>query len=363
MTSEAVAPPKPLGLPERVIEFLVREGASRARPIRSTPLEGDASDRKYTRLTLEGSGEDGRSYVLMELSSRWVPQGSQRELPFVDIARHLLEKRIPVPRVFVDASDEGFVLLEDVGCVTLEAHLRRESLSEQRSRYGYAIETLVRMQAEGSRASSRPCHALTYSFDTQTFFRELCFFREHALEGLCGQSLAAEVRTDLDAHFWLLCEEISGYPKVFTHRDYHSRNLMVQTDRLVLLDFQDARLGPITYDLASLLRDSYVRLDAGEQEAGIARYRDLARQAGLPCPDSEAFRRAFSRTALQRNLKAIGTFAYQAVVKRVDRYLPYIPNTVGSVLYALEQDRELRAFRRLLGPCMERLSLPFERCI
>jgi hypothetical protein len=289
----------------------------------------------------------------MELSSRWVPQGPQGELPFVNIARHLLERGIPVPRVFVDASDEGFVLLEDVGDVTLEAHLKRESPSERTSRYGCAIETLVRMQTEGSRASSRPCHALTYSFEPQTFFRELCFFREHALEGLWGRSLSTEKRTELDTHFRLLCEEISGYPRVFTHRDYHSRNLMVQADRLVLLDFQDARLGPITYDLASLLRDSYVRLDPGEQEVGIARYRELARKAGLPCPDDGAFRRAFSRTALQRNLKAIGTFAYQAVVKGVDRYLPYIPNTVGSILSVFEQDAELRGFRRLLQPYLE----------
>jgi aminoglycoside/choline kinase family phosphotransferase len=307
-------------------------------------------------LIVEGRGEgDQGSYVLMQLSSPWVPQGSRRELPFVNVARHLREKGIPVPRVFFDASEEGFVLLEDVGNVTLESHLERESLRERRRRYESAVEILVRMQSEGSRASSRPCYALSYSFDAETFFRELCFFREHALEGLWGHAISTDARTELDEHFQRLCTEIAGYPKVFTHRDYHARNLMVQADRMTLLDFQDARLGPITYDLASLLRDSYVCLALEEQEALIGHYRELAQRAGLVCPDPDEFQRAFLRTGLQRNLKAIGTFAYQAVVKGVDRYLPSIPNTVDSIRSALEKDAELAPFQQALEPYVEGL--------
>ena len=345
-----------LGLPEGLIDFLIRQGPSGATPVRTVPLEGDASDRKYVRLIMEGRGQgDQGSYVLMQLSSPWVPQASRRDLPFVNVARHLSEKGIPVPRVFFDASEEGFVLLEDVGNVTLESHLERESLRERRRRYESAVEILVRMQREASTASSRPCYALDYSFDAETFFRELCFFREHALEGLWGHVLSTDGRTELDEHFLRLCKEIAGYPKVFTHRDYHARNLMVQADRLTLLDFQDARLGPITYDLASLLRDSYVCLSPEEQEALIGHYRELAQRAGLACPDPDEFQRAFLRTGLQRNLKAIGTFAYQAVVKGVDRYLPSIPNTVDSVRSALEQDAELAPFKQALQPYVEGL--------
>ena len=345
-----------LGLPEGLIDFLTRQGPSGANPVRAIHLEGDASDRKYVRLIVEGRGEgDQGSYVLMQLSSPWVPQGSRRELPFVNVARHLSEKGIPVPRVFFDASEEGFVLLEDVGNVTLESHLKRESLRERRRRYESAVEILVRMQSEGSRASSRPCYALSYSFDAETFFRELCFFREHALEGLWGHAISTEAGTELEEHFRRLCTEIAEYPKVFTHRDYHARNLMVQADRLTLLDFQDARLGPITYDLASLLRDSYVCLALEEQDALIGHYRELAQRAGLACPDPDEFQRAFLRTGLQRNLKAIGTFAYQAVVKGVDRYLPSIPNTVESIRSVLEKDAELSPFKKALQPYVEGL--------
>jgi aminoglycoside/choline kinase family phosphotransferase len=291
----------------------------------------------------------------MQLSSPWVPEGSRRELPFVNIARHLSEKGIPVPRVFFDASEQGFVLLEDVGNVTLERDLERASLRERRRRYESAVEILVRMQSEASTGSCRPCYALSYSFDAETFFRELCFFREHALEGLWGHVLSTDGRRELDEHFQRLCAEIAGYPKVFTHRDYHARNLMVQADRMTLLDFQDARLGPITYDLASLLRDSYVCLALEEQEVLIGHYRELARRAGLDCPDPDEFQRAFLRTGLQRNMKAIGTFAYQAVVKGVDRYLPSIPYTVDSIRSALEKDAELAPFQQALQPYVEGL--------
>ena len=345
-----------MGLPGRIIDFLILQRSLDAGPVRAIPLEGDASDRRYLRLSMEARGEEvPGSYVLMQLSSPWVPQGSRGELPFVNIARHLTEKGIPVPRIFLDASEEGFVLLEDVGNVTLESHLEGESAQERRKRYEDAIEILVRMQSEGSTASSQPCYALSYSFDAETFFQELCFFRDHALEGLWGHELPSERRTELEGHFRRLCAEIAEYPKVFTHRDYHARNLMVRADRLAVLDFQDARLGPITYDLASLLRDSYVCLPSEEQEYLTEHYRELARRAGLFSPGRDEFRRALLRTGLQRNLKAIGTFAYQAVVKGVDRYLSSIPNTVDSVRSVFESDEELAPFKHALQPYLEGL--------
>ncbi len=343
-------------LPERVLDFLVGKGSSATGRIRTLPLEGDASDRRYFRLVREGSpGRQPDSCVLMKLASPWKPESGRRELPFVNIARHMREKGIPVPRIFVDASEQGFVLLEDVGSETLEQTLEKASAGVRRRCYEHAVELLVRMQSKATRASRRPCVALAYSFDTETFFKELCFFREHALEGLWGRRISAEEREELEGHFRKLCEEIIQFPQVFTHRDYHARNLMVQADRLRVLDFQDARLGPITYDLASLLRDSYVFLRFEEQEALIATYRALARRAGLTVLEEEAFRKAFLRTGLQRNLKAIGTFAYQAVVKGRERYLVYIPNTVNSIRFVFENDPGLAPFERALHPYLQGL--------
>ncbi len=345
-----------LGLPAAVVRFLLRQESVAVGSIRVQPLEGDASDRNYLRLTMEGRGGGKRfSYVLMELSSPWLPRGSKPELPFVNIARHLKEKGVPVPEVFVDASQEGCVLLEDVGGRTLETCLETDTAEARRRRYECAIEILVRMQSEGSRPSSRPCQALSYSFDAETFFKELRFFRQYALEGLWGHALSEVAGKELDEHFRRLCAEIAEYPKVFTHRDYHSRNLVVQGDRLAVLDFQDARLGPVTYDLASLLRDSYVFLASEEQQALLTAYRELARRAGLAIAGPDEFEQAFRRTALQRNLKAIGTFAYQAVVKGTNRYLSSIPNTLRSVRDVLEMDTEMASFRSYLQSLVEGL--------
>ncbi len=314
-----------------------------------SPLEGDASDRKYIRLLVESPrGCSPDPYVLMQLASPWSPDTPGTELPFVNVARHLAAKGIPVPRICEDASEKGFVLLEDVGDMTLQGYLQECSAEEKQRCYREAVEILVQMQLEASQASDRPCVALTYAFNAETFFGELCFFYEHALEGLWGHRISGSHARELDEHFWNLCEEISDYPQSFTHRDYHSRNLMVHAGRLVVLDFQDARMGPDTYDLASLVRDSYVSLNPEEQQALLDYYRERRTAAGMPVAAMDEFNDTYGRTGIQRSLKAIGTFAYQAVVKGVDRYLPCIPSTVASVRAALEKDPELNSFGRIL---------------
>ena len=195
-------------LPDAVLQYLAKKATSDSRRFRILALEGDASDRSYFRLAIEGSGKGGpNTFVIMKLADPWEPKGDRRELPFVNIARHLREKGIPVPEVFVDASEQGFVLLEDVGSLTLEDALHGESAAQRKRRYERAIDLLVRMQREASTASRGPCYALTYAFDTETFFRELCFFREHAIEGLWGHRLSAGDREGLEAPFRGLCEE------------------------------------------------------------------------------------------------------------------------------------------------------------
>ena len=346
----------PFILPESVVNFLQETFPGDMEIMNCLPLEGDASDRAYFRLSVKPAGsKQPQSFILMQLANPWIPDNFSGELPFVNIARHLAEKGIAVPGVLVDAADMGMILLEDVGDVTLENYLQQCSPKERKRSYQQALEILVRLQKEASSISGRPCHALSYAFDARTFFRELCFFREHALEGLWGHRIPEAHGQEMEAHFWNLCQNICDYPQVFTHRDYHARNLMVQSGRLVVLDFQDARLGPVTYDLVSLLRDSYVNLEQEEQQALITYYRKQCRATGVLLPDRETFQAAFNRTGLQRNLKAIGTFAYQAVVKKVDRYLPVIPNTVASIRLALESDPELTPLGHLLQMYMKGL--------
>lgn len=330
--------------------------ASWMHPGQVLPLEGDASDRKYYRILPE-SDASGRvsSLILMKLSAPWSPSAGREELPFVNIARHLAEKGLPVPAIVLDASSDGFLLLEDAGTVTLQRYLSSCTDAERRRVYRAALDLLVKMQREASEPSSRPCYAHGYAFDVATFVQELRFFLEHAVEGLWNRKLSGEDRQELEACFEEICQQALVSEKVFTHRDYHSRNLMIQRDRLVMLDFQDARMGPWPYDLASLVLDSYVALDPKEQEALLNHFWHACRRAGMERGSPESFRKALLVTGLQRNLKAIGTFAYQARVKGVDRYLPYVSGTVRSVRRALDRLPEYGRLRRLLEACVEGL--------
>ena len=157
--------------------------------------------------------------------------------------------------------------------------------------------------------------------------------------------------------FNAMAEYLADQPKVFTHRDYHSRNLMVHGDQLGVIDFQDALLGPATYDLASLLRDSYMALDDAFIDEMILRYRegmcaelDLATQDDMLLTDPVAFRRLFDWTSIQRNLKAAGRFVYIDQVKGNPKFLSDIPRTLGYVRRNLERYPELEPLRLALTP-------------
>ncbi len=340
---------QPLSLPNKINDFLLQTIPVGSKIRQCLPLAGDASDRKYFRVLLESSpANEQDSYILMQLESPWRPEGGKKELPFINIAKHLVDKGLTVPIVYRDASEIGFILLEDVGDITFQDYLQYCSPNEQMNGYRQAVEMLVQMQKRASENSGSPCYALTYAFDTETFFNELCFFYKHALEGLWRHKISVVERKKLESYFWDLCREIITYPQVFTHRDYHSRNLMIQGERMVILDFQDARMGPFPYDLVSLVRDSYVCLGPDEQDEIVAYYREMAVRENICFLNPAEFRRAFNRTALQRNLKAIGTFAYQTRVKGTNRYLDSIPNTVKSIHLALESDRDLAPLKQTL---------------
>ncbi len=148
-----------------------------------------------------------------------------------------------------------------------------------------------------------------------------------------------------------IVDELAAEPRVLCHRDYHSRNLMLHEGRLYVIDFQDARMGPDTYDLVSLLRDSYV--DLGEQVVNdlIAYFLALK---GIPAEES-AFRTRFDIMALQRNLKALGTFGYQTTTRGNPVYIQYIPRTIRYVRDNLEKYPRFGRLRELLSAHVDEL--------
>ncbi len=162
------------------------------------------------------------------------------------------------------------------------------------------------------------------AFDRDRLTWELDFFVKHFLEGYRGVALDGAERDALRDEWQILAGELADEPRVLCHRDYHSRNLMVHDGRLCIIDFQDARMGPDTYDLASLLRDSYVDLPPDAVDDHIEFF--LSRQGRAR--ERAEFRRRFDVMALQRNLKALGTFGYQAAVRHNPVYIQYIPRTL-----------------------------------
>jgi len=301
-------------------------------------LTGDASDRRYFRVS---AGQ--AQAVVMQLAE----PAPRCETDFARMQKFLSGLALRVPALYWDDIENGLLFLEDVGDVTLEEAGRR-SPQERRRYYRKAVELLVALQARATAHVGPGCPANALRFDVEKLMWEFDFMVEHYIVGLCRRALSAADRRELRAAFLPVAEHLAGIAPCLAHRDYHSRNLMLHDGELVMLDFQDARMGPPQYDLASLLRDSYVVLADRESEELMVHYL-AAWQAATGRPhDEERFRIGFDEMALQRNLKAVGTFAYQSVVKKNPRYLESIEPTLAYVRRVLAARPGLSQVGRVL---------------
>src|SRR6185436_10806649 len=249
------------------------------------------------------------------------------KLPFVNVARLFARMPVPIPTVLGHADDLGVLALADLGDVTLQAHLGAASAAEHAALYRQAVALIATLQRRGAELSSPQYLSYGIAFDVEKLTWELDFFIKHFIEAYRGVMIAPDTRAELRREFAALVDVLAGEPRVLCHRDYHSRNLMLHDGRLYLIDFQDARMGPDTYDLVSLLRDSYVDLPEATVSELIAYFLALKGQTGT----EHAFRARFDLMALQRNLKALGTFGYQTTARRNPVYIQYIPRTLRSV--------------------------------
>ncbi len=325
---------------ERIDGYLERSGLATRTP-RVVPLTGDASDRRYFRVL----APDTPSIVLALYSAAF----DVRSLPFVNVASLLAKMPVPIPEVLGHADDLGVLALQDLGDVTLQAHLGAASPAEHAALYRQAVALIAALQRRGADLASPEYLPYGIAFDVEKLSWELDFFTKHFLEAYRGVTLSAEQRDALRGEFAGLVHELASEPRVLCHRDYHSRNLMLHEAQLYIIDFQDARLGPDTYDLVSLLRDSYVDLPEQTVEDLIAYFLALKGQTG----NEREFRRRFDLMALQRNLKALGTFGYQTTARRNPVYIQYIPRTLKYVRDNLAQQPRFARMRELLAAYVE----------
>jgi aminoglycoside/choline kinase family phosphotransferase len=325
---------------QRIDTYLGREGVAAQNP-RVVPLTGDASDRRYYRVLTAG-----RAPFVHALYAQPFDVAT---LPFVSVARLLEQMPVPIPRVLGHADDIGVLALEDLGDVTLQAHLGASSPSQHAALYREAVSLIAIMQRRGADLASAEHPPYRIAFDAEKLMWEMDFFTKHFLEAYRGVLLDPAARTALHEELTAFILELAAEPRVLCHRDYHSRNLMLHEDRLCIIDFQDARMGPDTYDLASLLRDSYV--DLPEQTVGelIAYFLALQGKAS----QERAFRDRFDSMALQRNLKALGTFGYQTTARRNPVYIQYIPRTLRYVRDNMARQPRFARLRELLAAHVE----------
>ena len=327
----------------RIDQFLADPG-HRHRSATIVPLTGDASDRQYFRIL-------PRNAPSLVLAVHPGPIAFDT-LPFVNVARLLTTMPVPVPRILAHSDALGIIALEDLGDVTLQAHVGTASPEDHAALYRQAVTFVNTIQRRGRELASPEYVPYGIAFDVEKLVWELRFFTTHFLEAYRGARLTDSVRTALAHEYASIADGLASDPPVLCHRDYHSRNLMLHEGRLHIIDFQDARMGPDTYDLASLLRDSYVDIDDQQVDALITYF--LAQRAAHDTNDRD-FRRRFDLMALQRNLKALGTFGFQITSRGTPTYIQYIPRTLGYVRANVARHERFGRLRELLAAYLEEL--------
>jgi len=325
-----------------------------------TELAGDASTRRYYRVRM-APGSSLSSLVLMHYPEE-IPPGE--ELPFVNVHRYLRKAKVPVPEIYLAAPEAKLLFLEDAGDTMLEGAVKASRAEgDYLPLYERCVEILVRIQWEGTKALDGNAIPSRLAFDVRKFAEEIDFFFEHAVREYGGIALSETEERAIEGLFLPFLEEMTALPRVLAHRDYHSRNVMVlpvapeERPELRILDFQDARMGNVFYDLCSLLRDSYVTLPEKAVDHLCYAYRH-ASPAGLKATwgDTAAFAWHLDAAALQRNVKAIGTFGNQARNRGKTFYLRCIPPTVAHLASNFDRNPRMRPLSRKLLPVLTTLA-------
>ena len=297
------------------------------------PASADASFRRYFRVL-----HAGVSYVVMD-----APPEKEDSQPFVTISKMFFDLGLNVPEVIDESLEQGFLLLSDLGSAPYLDVLNEETVERL---YGDALGALATLQACTPQQASLP------SYDRTLLLNEMELCREWLIGKHLGVSPDTVQTGIIDAAFELLAENALAQPRVCVHRDYHSRNLMhTGINNPGILDFQDAVIGPVTYDLVSLLRDCYIDWPRARVEDWALGYLDLALQSGIlraEQDDPPQFLRWFDLMGMQRHLKAAGIFARLKHRDGKDGYLQDIPRTLGYVVEVAARYDELAAFGRFI---------------
>ncbi len=312
-------------------------------PQRIEPLAGDASTRRYFRSFYP----DGSTAIV----TLYPQAGANHEAAFLSVHQYLHELGLPVPQVYSSHSDNGVVIQQDLGDELLESVVAVSNEEPLSAVYTSAVNILLDMVKRTSERKDDTCPAFSLAFDMEKLMWEMDFFVTHFVRGFCGAEPSRSALAALQEFFSTICGLLAAEPRVFCHRDYHSRNLLLHQQRLFMIDFQDARMGPAQYDLASLLRDSYVTLSE-ELVDDLVKYYFHGMGSGAAKASVDRFCYVFDIMSLQRNIKALGTFGYQSSQIGTDRYLSSIPRTGAYIGRNLARYAEFGEWRSVIEDCI-----------
>ena len=297
------------------------------------PASADASFRRYFRATFA----DGQTRVVMD-----APPQHEDCRPFLHIAQLFQDAGIHVPHVYAHDLKQGFLLLSDLGNTTYLQALGEGKADTVRALYGAATDALIKIQL-ATRENELP------PYNEAVLLREMRLFPEWYITRHLNVTLSEALHAKLETVFARIIANNLAQPRVYVHRDYHSRNLMVSEPNPGILDFQDALYGPITYDLASLFKDAYIRWEEAEIIDWLVRYWEKARKVGLPVADDfSVFYRDYEWMAVQRHLKVLGIFARLYHRDGKDGYLKDLPLVMAYLRAACARYIDLKPLLNLL---------------
>ncbi len=298
-------------------------------PVKSCePASSDASFRRYFRITLPD-----QPLIVMD-----APPDKENTAQFIKVAEFLRFSKVNVPRIYHQNLLDGFLVLEDFGSVSF---LDKVNSDNANALYGNALDSLLTLQTH---ADLNNCALPRY--DEALLQRELGIFEDWFIK----QALGLEIPTAIwDKVCNILINSALEQPVTCVHRDYHSRNLMVlKDDSIGIIDFQDAVIGPVTYDLASLLRDCYIDWPKDQVGLWLSQYYQKLKQADIIACDLPQFTRWFDLMGMQRHLKAIGIFSRLNLRDGKSGYLKDIPRTLNYVMAQAQVYPELADFHDFL---------------
>ncbi len=302
--------------------------------LKAEALTPDGSSRAYYRLISQSKPH----LVLMRLAGEDRTALAEDRYDWIGVQKFLYKNKFHVPGIVLTLPEWGYIVTTDFGDVTLESFTHSANNKAIRDAYDSAIDAICRFQ------SLRPDATEVWAqraFDFEKFYYELNFFRTHLLEPF--ELIARPEIARFDEEILELARSAASHSRVFTHRDFHSRNLMMTDKGLGIIDFQDARIGPQTYDLVSLIFDSYVDFNENER---LAMFADGLAQ--LTNPGSE-----WPAVLCQRQLKALGSFGYLTNTVKRGNYLSYVEGASKSLLYC---QKDLKAWPFIAETLLPRLE-------